>query len=413
MEMGKKYGWLRTLILVAGMSAMTAMTAFASDVISSVKITVRSELEPGETLPDIGIGGTAGSGDVTVTCSSDKYVISEAEWVTSTSRVMNAGDTPEMKVWLTAQGDYYFKGTYRSSNVTVSRGDFVSAKREDSDTLIVRLRVRGIEGNFNPPEDPHWKDNAKGTARWDDPEEGDTGRYEVVLKRGSSTVHTVETTGNSYNFYPYMTKKGTYSFRVRTIAKTSKEEKYGKNSEWVESDEIYIAEEDVSDGRGQNSGNGVASAPGMGNTQVGWQLVNGTWYYRYPDGTCHKNAWLLVNDKWYLFDDSGRMLKGWQNRGNSTYYLADSGEMVTGWIQANNRWYYLNPTRDQFEGAMLANRWVTLDGKTYYLSGDGAMAEGWYQVDGNWYYFYPGSGHKAVNTVIDTFYVDQDGIWRR
>lgn len=411
--MGKQYGWLRALILAAGLSAMTAMTAFASDVISSVKITVRSELEPGETLPDIGIEGTAGTGEVTVSCSSDKYVISEAEWVTSTSRVMKAGDTPEMKVWLTAQGDYYFKGTYRSSNVTVSRGTFVSASRQDTDTLVVRLKVNGIEGNFNPPEDPYWRDNAKGTARWSAPEEGGTGRYEVVLKRGSSTVYTVETTGTSYNFYPYMTKKGTYSFRVRTIAKTSKEEQYGKNSEWVESDEMYLAEEDVSDGTGQATGSGVASAPGMGNTQVGWQKQNGYWYYWYPDGTCQKSAWLAVGGKWYLFDDSGRMLTGWQTRGNATYLLGDSGEMVTGWFYGNNRWYYLNPTKDQFEGAMLTNQWLTLDGKTYYMGADGAMAEGWYQVSGNWYYFYPGSGQKAVNTVIDTFYVDQDGVWRR
>ncbi len=411
--MGKQCGWLRILILTVGWSALAAMTAFASDVISSVKITVHSELDPGETLPDIGIEGTADSGDITVSCSSDKYVISDAEWVTSTSRVMSAGDTPEMKVWLTAQGDYYFKGSYRSSNVTVSRGDFVSAKREDEDTLVVRLKVHGIEGYFNPPEDPHWKDNAKGTARWDDPDDGDTGKYEVVLKRGSTTVHTVETTGNSYNFYPYMTKKGTYSFRIRTIAKTSKEEKYGKSSEWVESDDIYLAEEDVSDGTGQTAESGMISAPGMGNAQVGWLLQNDTWYYRYPDGTFQKDAWLFLDDKWYLFDESGRMLKGWQNRGNFTYLLAESGEMVTGWVQANNRWYYLNPTKDQFEGVMLADRWLIQDGKTYYLGADGAMAEGWYQVEGNWYYFYPGSGQKAVNTVIDTFYVDQDGVWRR
>ena len=32
-----------------------------------------------------------------------------------------------------------------------------------------------------------------------------------------------------------MTQVGTYTFRVRTIAKTSKQDDYGKNSEWVES----------------------------------------------------------------------------------------------------------------------------------------------------------------------------------
>mgnify|MGYP007025268172 CR=1 FL=1 len=63
---------------------------------------------------------------------------------------MAPGDTPEMKVWLYAEGDYYFKGSYKSSNVSIGRGTFVSAKREDDDTLVVRLRVRGIEGGFRP-----------------------------------------------------------------------------------------------------------------------------------------------------------------------------------------------------------------------------------------------------------------------
>ena len=41
------------------------------------------------------------------------------------------------------------------------------------------------------------------------------------------------------------------------------------------------------------------------------------------------------------------------------------------------------------------------------------MMEGWNQVDGSWYYFYPGYGHKATDTYIDGFYVNQDGVWVR
>ncbi len=41
------------------------------------------------------------------------------------------------------------------------------------------------------------------------------------------------------------------------------------------------------------------------------------------------------------------------------------------------------------------------------------MLEGWNEVDGNWYYFYPGAGNKAVNTYIDGFYVDANGVWRK
>ena len=85
--------------------------------------------------------------------------------------------------------------------------------------------------------------------------------------------------------------------------------------------------------------------------------------------------------------------------------------MITGWLSWNGRWCYMNETQDQYYGCLVCGHWLNRDGKTYYLDGVGYMAEGWYQVDGNWYYFYPGQGTKAVNTTIDTFYVNQQGIW--
>ena len=108
-----------------------------------------------------------------------------------------------------------------------------------------------------------------------------------------------------------MTKEGTYSFKVRAVPGSESDKKYAKKSEWTESDDMYINKEHVSDGRGQ----GVTNA---GTSQVGWIQQSGTWYYKYPDGSYQKNSWLKVNDKWYLFDSSGRMLTGWQNRNNQT-----------------------------------------------------------------------------------------------
>lgn len=418
--MSKKHMWLRTAVLALGISSLGAVPVMAAErTVSSVTIRIDSELEPGDTLPGIDYTNDRSSTDVAdgaicVSNSSSKYSITEAEWHSSADDEMEVGDRPTMEVRLSPNTDgddeYAFRGTYRSSNVNIKNGSFVSAKKSGDD-LIVKLRIDPIEGTFPEPEDAYWKDNAKGTARWDEPEDGGTGRYEVVLRRGSSKVHTVETTSRSYNFYPYMTSAGTYTFRVRTIAKTSREEDYGKKSEWVESNEIYLAKEDVSDGSGQSS-NGSTSGP-TGNFHAGWRHTNGSWYYYYPDGSCHKNGWLAVDGKWYLFANDGRMMTGWQNRNNQTYYLRESGDMVTGWFRAGNTWYYLNPTRDSYEGCLLRNRWETIGGKTYYFNSSGAMLEGWNQVEGNWYYFYPGYGHKAVNTWIDTFYVNQDGVWVR
>ena len=407
----KKRKWIWTTALAAILMSVSIMTAAESDrVITSVTIRVNSKLEPGSTLTAIGLdSGSVESGEISVSSSTNRYTVDRAEWVTSTSRTIEVGDRPEMKVWLRAGSEDYFKGTYRSSNVTVKSGDFVSAKREDSDTLMVRIRVQAVKGNFAPPEDAYWKDNARGMARWEKPEDGDSGKYEVVLRRGSAKVHTVETTGTSYNFYPYMTTAGTYSFRVRTIAKTSADENYGKSSDWIESDELYIAKEDVSDGSGRTD---VTVGP-TGNTLVGWQYQDNEWYYYYPDGTCQRDSWLNVNDRWYLFQADGKMLKGWQNRDGKTYFLSDNGDMHMGWIQAEGRWYYMNPVPGDYFGAMVKNQWAEVNGKTYYFNQDGIMVEGWYQVGEDWYYFYPGDGNKAVNTWIDTFYVDENGIWRK
>lgn len=407
----KKRKWIWTTALAAILMSVSIMTAAAADrVITSVTIRVNSKLEPGSTLPDIGLdSGSVESGEISVSSSTNRYTVDRAEWVTSTSRTIEVGDRPEMKVWLRAGSEDYFKGTYRSSNVSVKSGDFVSAKREDSDTLMVRIRVQAVKGDFAPPEDAYWKDNARGMARWEKPEDGDSGKYEVVLRRGSAKVHTVETTGTSYNFYPYMTTAGTYSFRVRTIAKTSADENYGKSSDWIESDELYIAKEDVSDGSGRTD---VTVGP-TGNTLVGWQYQDNEWYYYYPDGTCQRDSWLNVNDRWYLFQADGKMLKGWQNRDGKTYFLSDNGDMHMGWIQAEGRWYYMNPVPGDYFGAMVKNQWAEVNGKTYYFNQDGIMVEGWYQVGEDWYYFYPGDGNKAVNTWIDTFYVDENGIWRK
>lgn len=418
--MMKKIRWIGAVLLALSITAAAPGMVFAADkTVSSVSIRVYSELEPGETLPSIstansGESTTVSDGDICVSVSSSQYHIADAEWVTSSTRTMDVGDKPEMKVRLEADGDYQFKGTYRSSNVKVKGGDYVSVSKDGTEALIVKLKVDPIEGNFGEPEDVYWKDNAKGTAKWSKPEEGGTGKYEVVLRRGSTKVHTVETTSTTYNFYPYMTQAGTYTFRVRTIAKTSGDSNYGKNSEWVESDEIYIAKEDVSDGSGRtDSSSPSASAGPLGNTQVGWRQSNGDWYYYYPDGSYHKDGWLEVGGKHYLFQQDGRMMRGWQQMGGYWYFLADSGELVTGWLRDGNRWYYLNPTQDQFLGTMFANHWLSLNGYDYYFAADGSMIEGWWQVDGNWYYFYPGTGNKAVNTTIDTFYVDGNGIWRR
>lgn len=415
----KKTGFLMLLIcLVMGYFPDTARAASKS--VSSVTIRVGTDTGAGNHLPekiDIIDNSTDTRDGTYAATNSDKYYVRDAEWVTSTNQYMKVGQEPKMRLYLYINdSDYAFRGTYSSSNVHVKGGTFVSARRSSNELEVV-VKLNGIKGEYPTPSEATWANSALGRARWNADTEDDrdeysksitSGYYDVYLYRGSSVIKKLESyKGTSYNFYPYMTKAGSYTYKVRTVPYTETEKKYGTRSGWLESDELYIDSENVSDGSGQTDSNGITT------DRVGWVLDGGTWYYRYPDGSYQKNSWLKINGTWYLFDASGKMLTGWQNKNGATYYLLDSGAMYSGWIRAGNAWYYLNKPEDGgTEGAMRTG-WLVTGGQTYYLKPDGIMAEGWYQADGNWYYFYPGSGHKAVNTYIDTFYVDANGVWKK
>lgn len=404
---------LSGLLTLCLLMTFSGMAVYGASTISSVNLRVgMNDIEVGDTLPDIVIGDRDSSDAAYVYSNSNYYGIEKAEWVTSKAKELKVGDTPRMKVWLEAS-DYEerrFKGGYYSSNVKISGGTFVSASISNR-KLIVTLELSPIKGQFEAPDEVYWNSGGYGRAKWRLSGADDSYRYEVALYRGNSQVHKVETTGTSYNFYPNMTKAGSYSFRVRVIPKNSDEEKYGKKSDWVSSDEVYLAQEDVSDGTGSTQNPDTTPSGGMLN--VGWNKSGNLWFFRYPDGTCPKDEWLAWKGKWYLFDANGWMLTGWQVRNGQSYYLDENGAMLTGWVRSGNVYYYLNPAPDAFEGMLVKQNWVVADGNIYYMNEDGARVEGWYPVDGNWFYFYPGTGIRAANTWVDGFRLDADGIWRK
>lgn len=266
-----------------------------------------------------------------------------------------------------------------------------------------------------------------------------------------------KTTGVRYNFYPYMTEEGEYTFKVRTLPETDIQKKYGKKSDWIESGELQITDRYVSDGKGkESSSNDVKKGT---EDPVGWTETEDGWIYRYPDGSLKRGGWENLNGLWYYFDMDGHMLTGWQKINGQDYYLYPDGQMAagwarieglwyyfrtekeneapagsmvssgwrvigayyyyfnqngsmfTGWLLENGAWYYLNELDNSLMGAMFTG-WFERSGKTYFADPNGRMAEGWYQIDGNWYYFYPESGELAKNTNIEGFYVNEDGIWR-
>lgn len=412
--MREKRRWYSALLILWAAIFMvcggTLETLAAAKSINKVTINVNVDLTAGDELPDLSTDKGTGAN---VYSDNNRYVLDEATWTNSNKSDVKIGGTYTMKVYLTAEDsdEYAFKGSYKSSNVSVKGADFVSASRKNNDQLVVTLRTKPLKGTFDAPDDAEWKNNQRGMAVWDKVDGVDY--YEVNLYRGSSSEYKVkEYKGNKIDFYPYMTKAGSYSFKVRSVPKSS-DQNYAKSSDWAESDEIYIAKEDVSDGSGRVDYNNPGSASNNSTSQVGWIQDGSRWWYRYPDGTFQKDSWLRVNNIWYLFDKDGWMLTGWQQKDGRWYYLDPSGAMKTGWVKASDGWYYLNPGPEGVEGAMLEKQWLDYNNKKYYLGEVGRMYEGWKQVGGSWYYFYPGEGSMAVNTIIGGMQIGSDGIWHK
>ena len=403
--------FLALALSTALLSSLGTQTAFAADYIGSLSITLDIDLIAGEGLPSLAGGYIGDSGPEVKIPNNTRYQIETIEWSKDVDEV-EMGKAYNLKVTLDALGDYEFKSSYSSSKINVKGGTFVSSRRGDtSDQLIVTLKTRKAEGIFDIPSDVDWKSekfnsDKFGYASWDKVSDA---AYDVDLLRDGKVIQRVDSIKKTtYNFYPYMTKEGDYTFRVRAVPANSDMESYATKSEWAYSDEMYVADDEISDGTGQGQESAADdNTPNITNPeQVGWIASNGRWFFRYPDGSYLRDSWGKIGGVWYLFDTNGQMLVGWHNRNGHYYYMNNSGAMHTGWLLDKNIWYYLNP-----DGTM-ATGWLTVDGQTYFMEESGAMATGWKEVGGQYYYFYP-DGHKAVNEVISGFYVDYNGIWHR
>ncbi len=118
--------------------------------------------------------------------------------------------------------------------------------------------------------------------------------------------------------------------------------------------------------------------------QKGWQKIDNEWYYLYGSGAMASNT---IIDNWKI-DSSGVATRiepdanGWIPVGhNWTYYL--NGVAQTGWIRPSNEWYFL----DQ----------------------NSMMQTGWQMINNQRYYFYD-SGAMAINTIIDNWIIDENGV---
>ena len=338
--------------ILAVVFAGTAMAAEERTKITSVELTIDSDVQVGDE-----------SGDVSVTTNGSNYSIEDVEIVNDNGE-WNSGDVPQVAITLEADSDYYF-GSMSSSRVKL-RGDdakYIKSRREDSSsTLIVTIKLDELEGSLDI-EDVAWENDDSTTARWEKSEGGNS--YQVRLYRGNSSVgETVTTTNTYYNFADRITREGEFYFKVRSVGNDN------KKGDWFESDYIYVDEEMLEDIRAGHYGTGTGgttSTPG-GSGVDRWMRNEIGWWYQYANGSYPANGWLQISGVWYCFDSAGYMRTGWIQSGN-TWYFCDrtSGAMRTGWIQDGNAWYYCNSS-----GAMLANT-RTPDG--YYVGANGAWIQ--------------------------------------
>ena len=109
----------------------------------------------------------------------------------------------------------------------------------------------------------------------------------------------------------------------------------------------------------------------------------------------------------YLFDPQGSL-----TRAEASVILRKFTELVAkeetarAWVQNNaGQWQYIEADGKAKTG------WLTLaDGSRYWFDDEGIMASGkWADISGKQYYLHP-DGKLAVNTLVDGYEVDSDGV---
>lgn len=144
----------------------------------------------------------------------------------------------------------------------------------------------------------------------------------------------------------------------------------------------------------QEFASGSVVNAGTQDTQGGWTLINGKYYFRKPDGG-FATGWIQDGDQWYYLSADGEMQTGWVQDAGKWYYMNQSGAMQTGWVQSGRKWFYLG------KNGVMQTGWVKVSGKWYHLDSSGAMETGWIKDNGKWYYCRSSGEMVTGRTTVD------------
>lgn len=387
---GRWKGWAAAA-LAAALTLGLSIPALAADQkkkVGNVKLKVTCD-EPEADQP---------VGNVTVTVpDTAPYQVDSAEFYDTDDTEWDRGEIPVVRVELSIKdsmsSEYYFANTSKSKfDISGSHSEYKSARVLDGGSgLRVDIKLRRVSGPLDDIDDLYWNNK---TAVWDEVDDAD--EYEVKLYRNDGSINTITTRNSSYDFYPYMTQRGNYAFKVRAISGSD-----GEKSSWTDQSEYYYV----------SANNVYTGAPPSSQNQdgSGWVQDRFGWWYRMPDGSRARNRWLYVDNNWFHFNSNGDMETGWIYVDNNWFYLntisdGTRGAMFTGWNFINGNWYYLNPVSDGTRGA-LKTGWLDLDGARYYLNAStsgslGARLTSYEFINGNWYFLDPTTGALWANTYV-------------
>lgn len=394
MNSRKKQAMFFFTMLIVVISGLSAYGAAKREKIPTLKLRVECKERP-EAGKEIG--------EVKVTTVNDMVeVAEEAYYYNTEDDVWIRGEIPVIRVEFSVKDaeKYYFTSSTRVS-VSGAHGELKSKRIVDGGAgMQVEIRLRKAGGNLEEPEELEWYGN---TAQWSEVEGAVD--YEVKLYRGSVQVVTKKVRNCEYDFYPYMTRAGDYTFRVRALGKS--EDERGKWSD--KSEEAYIGKDDIYRGTppsdspagsgtsGTNAGGIFGESPNFPLLPTGWVQDQTGWRFYFANHQPAQNTWIFVDNNWFFIDAAGYMM--------------------TDWIYVDNNWFYLNPISDGTRGAMQTG-WQVINGNTYFLNPisdgtRGAMRTGYQNVDGNWYYFDSEQGFLWKNqNVPNGRWADENGILR-
>ena len=134
-----------------------------------------------------------------------------------------------------------------------------------------------------------------------------------------------------------------------------------------------------------------------GNKRLKVQKGSQTWTFDVPyDGPGVAGWGEGASGKWYQHAD-GSYAVGWEQIEGLWYYFNQNGIMCTGWFWDKDikAWYYLDPST----GVMHKGKAIQVSGKWYYLDGYGRMLTGWHTDEGDGLprYLDPKDGYMYVS----------------